>query len=338
MSALEPLQIGSIRTTTNLVLSPMSGVTDTAFRRLVQACSGDAVGLLVSEFIAAEGLSRDDAKTLRMLRFHESERPIAMQIFGADVDRMVRAAMMVEEAGAEIVDINCGCPAPKVVKRGGGAGLMKQPDRLREILRAVRAAVSIPLTLKIRSGWDDEHLNALECAKIAEGEGAAMLAVHGRTRLQLYRGSADWDVVRMLHGAVSIPVLGSGDIVTPADLARRIDGRCADGYMIGRGALGNPWVFRQARDYLEGRPVAQPDSAGRVAAMQLFRDFLREDLPERAFLGRYRGLGCRLVKFLPGAALARQAIGVAGTAAAIDRVVEDFLLGGSSPATTSVAA
>jgi nifR3 family TIM-barrel protein len=323
---LTPLTIGSVRTTTNLVLSPMSGVTDCAFRGMVQACSGDAVGLLVSEFIAAEGLTRDNAKTLAMLRYVEAERPISIQIFGADVERMIRAAQMVEDAGADIVDVNCGCPAPKVVKRGGGAQLMRMPERLREILAGIRAAVRIPMTVKIRSGWDADGLNACEIAKIVENEGADMLAVHGRTRVQLYRGDADWDLVRRLRDERTIPVLGSGDVVSPTDALGRLAGGFADGVLIGRASVGNPWIFRQIADVAAGRSPFRPSAADRVEALAVFREGLRASgKPDRSFIGRYRGLACRFVKGMAGGAYARRAIGQANTVETVDLLFSDFV-------------
>jgi nifR3 family TIM-barrel protein len=325
-SPLKPLSIGQVLTTTNLVLAPMSGVTDCAFRSMVKFCSGDAVGLLVSEFIAAEGLTRDNEKTLAMLRYAESERPISIQIFGADVERMVRAAKMVEDAGADIVDVNCGCPAPKVVKRGGGAQLLRTPGRLREILAGIRGAVEIPMTVKIRSGWDDQGLNASEIANVVEGEGANMLAVHGRTRVQLYRGDADWNLVRRLREERNIPVLGSGDVVTPAGAIARLKNGFADGVMIGRGAMGNPWIFRQTAEVASGREPFRPRAEDRVEALAVFRDGLRvSGKPDKAFIGRYRGLACRFVRGMAGGAAARKAIGEASTLEDVDRIFGDFV-------------
>ena len=325
---IRPLHIGNVRTGSNLVLSPMSGVTDSAFRRLVRRCSGPALGMVVTEFIAAEGLSRDNPKTMSMMRFRHTERPIAIQIFGADVDRMVRAAVMVEETGANVVDINCGCPAPKVVKRGGGAGLMREPRKLGRIIEAVRKAVSIPVTLKIRSGWDENHLNALECAKIAEAAGASMLAVHARTRMQMYRGDSDWSLVARLQESISMPVLGSGDVVRPEDAERRLREGVCDGVMVGRAALDNPWVFAQIDAHLTGGRVFVPGVRDRLEAMAWFRDALREDLPDKAFVGRYRGFACRMIKAVPGAASARQAIGRAPDVETIDGLAAEFLSGG----------
>lgn len=323
---LAALDLGGVRTSTNLILSPMSGVTDCAFRRLVKSCSGDAVGLLVSEFVAAEGLTRDNRKTLDMLRYDESERPISIQIFGADVDRMVRAAAMVEDVGADIVDINCGCPAPKVVKRGGGAQLMRTPDRLRDILRGVREAVGIPMTVKVRSGWDDDCLNAQEIARLAEDEGAAMLAVHGRTRIQLYTGDADWSLVKRLRANLSIPVVGSGDILSAADAMERLSAGSADGVMIGRGAMGNPWIFAQVRALAEGRPIPIPTPAERVAALERFKNYLEEAASERSFHGRFRGFACRMVKGSPGSAVARRRIGAASDCNEVLAIFSDFIL------------
>ena len=324
---VQPLQIGSVQAMTNLVLAPMSGVTDTAFRRMVKHCSEDAVGLLVSEFVAAEGLTRDNAKTTRMLRYVDSERPISIQIFGADVDRMVRAAQMVEDAGADVVDINCGCPAPKVVKRGGGAQLLREPDRLAEIVRASVRAVRIPVTVKIRSGWDDASRNAVEVARRVQDAGASMIAVHGRTRVQLYSGRADWDVVARIREMLEIPVLGSGDVTTPAQAAALLAGSAADGVMIGRAAMSNPWIFAQTAAAAAGGPVVAPDAAALVDALRVFRDALRETLPDHAFIGRYRGIACHFVKGMRGSAAARAAIGAVKTVEEIGAIFADFVFG-----------
>jgi nifR3 family TIM-barrel protein len=282
---------------------------------------------VVTEFIAAEGLTRDNARTFRMLGFEACEKPLSVQIFGADVERMVRAASMVADAGADIVDINCGCPAPKVVRRGGGAELMRQADRLRAILKGIRAAVRIPVTVKIRAGWDADHINALEIATMVEGEGAAMLALHARTRVQLYSGLADWDLVRRVKEKLSIPVLGSGDVTGPATaLARLASGAC-DGVMIGRGALDNPWTFAQIADVDSGRAPRQPSPEDRVWALRFFREALEETLPVNAFLGRLRGMACRFVKGMEGGAAARRVLGVARSVDEVERVFAQFVLG-----------
>jgi tRNA-dihydrouridine synthase B len=338
LELLRPLQVGSVRTPTNLVLSPMSGVTDCAFRRTVLRASGrDAVGLLVSEFVAAEGLSRDNAKTIAMLRYAEEERPFSIQIFGADIDRMVRAALMVEEVGADLVDINCGCPAPKVVRRGGGAQLMRTPELLRDIVRAVRAAVKIPVTVKIRAGWDDSSRNALEVARMVEDEGAAMLAVHGRTRLQLYSGESDWDLIGEVASRLSIPVLGSGDVIDAEGALARLRGGYADGIMIGRGAMANPWIFGQTLALAKSRAGAAgvredlldaPSSVDRLEILTFFSQALAETKELRSYLGRLRGLACHMAKGLAGGAATRRVLGKATSAATIERILREFLLEG----------
>lgn len=326
---LHPLQIGPVATRSNLVLAPMSGVTDCAFRTTVLEASGrDAMGLLVSEFVAAEGLSRDNGKTIAMLRYEEIERPFSIQIFGADVDRMVRAAEMVEEVGADIVDINCGCPAPKVVRRGGGAQLMRTPETLRDIVRAVRAAVSIPVTVKIRAGWDDNSRNAVDVARMVEDEGAAMLAVHGRTRLQLYSGESDWDLIGEVHNRLSIPVLGSGDVTDAAGALARLRGGYADGVMVGRGAISNPWIFGQTLALSRGEEVREPTTADRVEILSFFSRVLAETKDLRAYVGRLRGLACHMAKGLAGGAATRRVLGKATTAEDIERIVREFLLEG----------
>lgn len=343
---LRPLQIGPLTTRNNLVLAPMSGVTDCAFRRTVVEASGrESVGLLVSEFVAAEGLSRDNAKTIAMLRYEEIERPFSIQIFGADVDRMVRAAEMVEEVGADIVDINCGCPAPKVVKRGGGAQLMRTPEVLREIITAVRARVSIPVTVKIRAGWDNDLRNAVDVARMVEDAGAAMLAVHGRTRLELYSGEADWDLIGEVKHNLSIPVLGSGDVTDAKGALDRLGGGYADGVMIGRGAMANPWIFGQTLALAEGRDVVEPTTRERVEMLSYFARALEQTKDLRAYLGRLRGLACHMAKGLEGGAATRRVLGKATAAADIERILREFLLEGrrfddepdAAPKLTSVA-
>jgi tRNA-dihydrouridine synthase B len=326
---LRPLAIGPVRTRNNLVLAPMSGVTDCAFRTTVLEAGGrESVGLLVSEFVAAEGLSRDNAKTIAMLRYEEIERPFSIQIFGADADRMARAAQMVEEVGADVVDINCGCPAPKVVRRGGGAQLMRTPEQLREVVRAVKAAVRIPVTVKIRAGWDDASRNAVEVARMVEGEGAAMVAVHGRTRLQLYSGEADWDLIGEVKQALSVPVLGSGDVVDPEGALARLRGGYADGLMIGRGAMSNPWVFGQIVRCAESGESFQPTMAERLEILSHFARTLEQTKELRAWLGRLRGLACHMCKGLPGGAATRRVLGHATTAPDIERILREFLLEG----------
>jgi len=280
-----------------LVLAPMSGVTCSAFRQLIKELNPGAVGLLVSEFISVEGLTREGRRSLEMMRFAEMERPIGIQIFGYDIKRMRDAAVMVEQAGADIVDINCGCPAPKVVRRGGGCELMRQPLHLGAMLREVRSAVSIPLTIKMRSGWDDGSRNAPEIARIAEQEGVEAVTVHGRTRAALYRGTADYEIVQRVIDSVSIPVCGSGDVVDAASASERL-GSGVVGLYVGRAAIHNPLVFT---DIVEGRsPELKNRPELMVKILLRYRDLLLEGgRPPLAMCGRLKQLASQMAKGAP---------------------------------------
>jgi tRNA-dihydrouridine synthase B len=299
--ALPSFDIGPVSVDPGLLLAPMSGVTDSPFRRLVKRCSGDAVGLLVSEFISIEGITRRVLRSQTRMAFHADEDPVAIQIFGADADLMAEAAKIVEDSGARIVDINCGCPAPKVVKRGGGAGLLQDLPRLQDIIEKTVEAVSIPVTVKVRNGWCGESLNALETLKIVEGSGAQALAIHGRTRVQLYRGDADWNIVGELASIASIPVIGSGDILSSEDARRRFDETGCAGVMIGRGAITNPWIFRQIVDEMNGQPAHAPTWREKIDAIGAYRAMLLDFYPAKVAPGRLKMMLSRLIKGIPGA-------------------------------------
>src|SRR5881397_935325 len=212
MPVIKSFKIRDIEINPPLILSPMAGVTDVSFRRLLKRRGG--VGLSVSEFISVEGLTRSNPKSKRQMRFYEDERPFAVQIFGGQPERMRMAAEMAEEVGADILDVNCGCPAPKVVKHGGGSGLLRDLPRLETILKEIKKAITIPLTIKIRAGYSESSINAVDTAKLAEDCGVEHIALHGRTKEQGYRGSADWDLVRQIKATVRVPVSGSGDVAT----------------------------------------------------------------------------------------------------------------------------
>ena len=312
-----PLRIGTVEIAPRLVLAPMSGVTDSAFRRIVRRASGRAVGLMLTEFISVEALTRENEKSLRMMQFRPEERPIAIQIFGADADRMARAATLVEQSGADILDINCGCPVPKVVKRGGGCELMRQPERLFEILSAVRREVSIPVTLKMRSGWDEASQNAADIAEVAQAAGLSMVTVHGRTRVQLYHGDADWSVIPIVKRRVSIPVAGSGDVVTAEDALRREREYAPDAVMVGRGALANPWIFRQIEELRAGLEPYRPSLAERLDMMRTYASYLEEDYLPVVVAARLRQFAGRVTKGLRSGASLRAAINEARTKDAI---------------------
>ncbi len=286
--------IRDLRVAPGLVLAPMSGVTCSAFRQLLRELNPGALGLVVSEFISVEGLTREGRRSLEMMRFAEMERPVGIQIFGYDINRMRDAAKMVEQAGADLVDINCGCPAPKVVRRGGGCELMRQPLHLGAMLREVRKAVSIPLTIKMRSGWDDGSRNAPEIARIAESEGVEGVTVHGRTRAALYRGSADYEIVRQVVETVRIPVCGSGDVCDAASAAERLQSGVV-GLYVGRAAIFNPLVFT---DIVTGQPCGlRQDPERMVRVLLRYRDLLLgSGRPTLSVVGRLKQLASQMAK------------------------------------------
>ena len=289
-----------------LILSPMAGVTDISFRRLVKSRGG--VGLTVSEFISVEGLTRNNPKSKRQMRFYEQERPFAVQIFGGQPERMRMAAEMAEEIGADILDVNCGCPAPKVVKHGGGSGLLKDHERLETILREIKKAITIPLTVKIRAGFYDHTINAVDTAKLAEACGAEHIALHGRTKEQGYRGQANWDLVRQIKEVVNVPVSGSGDVTTIEQAFTRFSETGCDGVLIGRGAMANPWIFRQIEDAIHGREIFQPTLEDKRNILVEYFEMLREDMPEMAAIGRMKQLAGQFTRGLQGGALFRTAV------------------------------
>lgn len=303
---MKPFKIRDIEINPPLILSPMAGVTDYTFRRLIKRRGG--VGLVVSEFISVEGLTRHNPKSKRQMRFDEDERPYAVQIFGGQPERMAMGAEMAEEVGADILDVNCGCPAPKVVKNGGGSGLLREPERLEIILKAIKKAITIPLTLKMRTGYSDSTINVVEVAKMAEQCGVEHIQVHGRTREQGYKGMANWDLIKAVKQAVSIPVSGNGDITTIEYGIRRWKETGTDGILIGRGAMQNPWIFRQFQDVLEGREPYQPDVEEKKAVLLEFFGMCREEMPDIPALGKMKQLAGQFTKGLVGGAQFRQAL------------------------------
>lgn len=310
-------RIGGVTVAPNLVLAPMSGITDSVYRSLVKEQNPGAVGLVVTELISIEALTRQNVRTQNMLRFRPLERPISIQLFGADPARMAESARMAQDLGADVVDVNCGCPAPKVTKKGGGADLMRRPQVLQEILQALRRALAIPFTVKIRAGWDEGSRNAVEVARMAEGEGVGAIAVHGRTRAQLYSGEPDWDLIARVKQAVRVPVIGSGDVTTAPGALARFAETGVDGVMVGRATLAHPWIFREIDALQRGLPVPVATPAERFAAVDRLITRLAEELPPHAALGRARGLACRMVKHLRGGAELRAALTRAPTTTAM---------------------
>jgi nifR3 family TIM-barrel protein len=303
---MKPFKIRNIEINPPLVLSPMAGVTDYSFRRVAKRCGG--IGLTVSEFISVEGLTRNNPKAKRQMRFWEEERPFAVQIFGGQFERMALAAEMAQEVGADILDINCGCPAPKVVKNGGGSGLLRDLPRLETILKEVKKAITIPLTLKLRAGYTDSTINCIEVAKMAEQCGVEHIQLHGRTKEQGYKGLANWDLVGEMKKAVSIPVSGSGDVITIEDALKKWRETGCDGILIGRGAMQNPWIFRQIEDVLANREPFEPTLQDKQTVLLEYFELLREDMPELAAVGKMKQLAGQFTKGLIGGALFRQTL------------------------------
>jgi nifR3 family TIM-barrel protein len=241
------MKIGNVDLPSPLAIAPMAGMTDTAFRRLVKRHGG--CGLVVTEMVSSEGLVRGIDRTLEYAEYTEEERPISIQIFGGDPEKMAAAARIVEDMGADIVDVNMGCPVPKIAKHNAGCSLMREPEHAQAVVQAMTKAVKIPVTVKMRAGWNEQEINAPELARRMEDAGASALAVHGRTAAQSYTGFSDWDLINRVAASVGIPVFGSGDCIEPSDLVQKLDaarGGAVTGVLVGRGALRNPWIFEQA--------------------------------------------------------------------------------------------
>ena len=257
MAIIRTLQIGNVTLENNLILAPMAGVSDLPFRLL---CREQGAGLVCMEMVSAKAILYKNRNTEELLTIDPKEHPVSLQLFGSAPDIISEIAKQIEERPFDILDLNMGCPVPKVVNNGDGSALMKNPRLAGEIIEKTARAIKKPLTVKIRKGFDDAHVNAVELAHIAQESGAAAVAVHGRTREQYYAGHADWDIIRQVKEAVSIPVIGNGDIRTPEDVAAMAEQTGCDGYMIARGAEGNPWIFRQILHYFEtGEHLARPD-------------------------------------------------------------------------------
>lgn len=251
------LKIGDVELSNNLILAPMAGVTDLPFRLL---CKEQGVGLVCMEMVSAKAIYYHNKNTESLLEIDRREAPVSLQLFGSDPDIISGMAKKIEDRPFSILDINMGCPVPKVVNNGEGSALMKNPGLVEEIVSKTVKAIRKPVTVKIRKGFDEEHINAVEIARIAESAGAAAVAVHGRTREQYYHGKADWDIIRRVKDAVRIPVIGNGDVDSPGAARRMLEETGCDGIMIGRGAQGNPWIFHQILRWMEtGEEEKKPD-------------------------------------------------------------------------------
>jgi tRNA-dihydrouridine synthase B len=269
------MRIGSLTLTHPVAMAPMAGMTDTAFRRLVKRKGG--CGLVVTEMVSSEGLVRGIDRTLEYAEYTEEERPVSIQIFGGDPDKMAAAAQIVEGMGADIVDVNMGCPVPKIAKHSAGCSLMREPEHAAKVVRAMTKAVKIPVTVKMRAGWDETQLNAPDLARRVEDAGASAVAVHGRTAAQSYSGFSDWDFIARVAAGVAIPVFGSGDCVDPDQLVGHVNRGGVSGVLVGRGALRNPWIFSQAADLAAGRQPRVVTDADRASFLLQYIELLQQE-------------------------------------------------------------
>lgn len=282
MNSIQKLQIGNVTLDNNLILAPMAGVTDLPFRLL---CKEQGAGLLCMEMVSAKAILYKNKNTEELLTIDSRENPVSLQLFGSDPDIMSEIAKQIEERPFDILDINMGCPVPKVVNNGDGSALMKNPLLAGKIIEKVSKAIKKPVTVKIRKGFDDAHINAVEMAHIAQESGAAAVAVHGRTREQFYSGNADWDIIRQVKEAVTIPVIGNGDILKAEDVIKMQQQTGCDGFMIGRGAQGNPWIFSQILHYFENGTYPEKPTFAEVTDM-----LLRHAKMQLEFKGEYTGI------------------------------------------------
>ena len=336
------MKIGSVDLASPFAIAPMAGMTDTAFRRLVKRRGG--CGLVVTEMVSAEGLIRGIDRTLEYAEYTEEERPVSVQIFGGDPEKMAAAAQIVEGMGADIVDVNMGCPVPKIAKHNAGCSLMREPAHAASVIGAMAKAVRIPVTVKMRAGWNDGDRNAPVLARMVEDAGAAAVAVHGRTAAQSYSGFADWDLVARIADALTIPVFGSGDCTEPEQIVDRMASG-VEGVLVGRGVLRNPWILSQATDLAAGltpRPVTL-EERGRflldyidLLTHERVRDEGHPQSHDRWIINKVRALASWYTKGLEGGSQLRTTINSTGSLAALRDVIANFFSAPASPVALEV--
>jgi len=317
----EELRIRDVVVRPAQILAPMAGITDTVFRRFIKRLGG--CGLIMTEFVSSEGLLRQNLRSRRYLYYTAEERPITAQIFGADPARLAEAACRVEDLGFDLVDLNLGCPAKKVVKCGGSA-LLRDLPRLEKILQSIRAAVRLPFTVKMRAGWSEEEIVAVDVARLAEACGVEAIAVHPRTRLQGFSGRADWHIIGEVKASVRIPVIGNGDVFAPRDAQALFEQTGCDAVMVGRAAATNPWIFRQMAEYFRTGTCAAPSEADRHQLIRTYYHMLvREEVP--GTLGKMKQFASWFTHGVRhGAELRRRVHGAREVHEVLERVEEFF--------------
>jgi tRNA-dihydrouridine synthase B len=315
------LKIGELELGQGLILAPMAGITDLSFRRIAKSFDVD---LVTSEMVSSEGLVRNRASTKMLLQSHVEEKPLAIQLFGSDPKVVAEAARIVADEGADIIDLNMGCPVPKVVRQGAGAALLRNPETVAMLVDAVRQAVSIPVTVKTRSGWSQSKINVSEVARVAEDAGADAITIHPRTAKQGFSGSADWPLIARVKQAVNIPVIGNGDVTRPEDVGKMRKLTQCDGVMIGRGAMGNPWIFEQARQLTKGQPLYGPTPQERLDVVRRHLELYEEALHGRQSLSGVRSRLMWYSKRLHGSARLRASLSDCRHLKDMIKICEDF--------------
>ena len=315
------LKIGDQELGQGLILAPMAGTTDLSFRRIAKSFDVD---LVTSEMVSSEGLVRNKARTKMLLQSHAEEKPLAIQLFGSDPKVVAEAARIVEDEGADIIDLNMGCPVPKVVRQGAGAALLREEKTVASLVDAVRRSVSIPLTVKTRSGWSQSKINVLEVSRVVEDAGADGITIHPRTAKQGFSGCADWDLIARVKQAVNIPVIGNGDVTRPEDVEKMRKLTQCDGIMIGRGAMGNPWLFKQAKQLAAGQRTASPSVPERLEVMRRHLALYKESLHGRRSLAGFRSRIMWYTKGLRGSARLRASLSDCRHLEEMIKFCEDF--------------
>lgn len=317
------MKIGNLELENNVFLAPMAGVTDLPFRIL---CKEMGCGLVYSEMVSAKGILYDNKNTTELLEIDPKERPVAVQLFGSDPEILGAMAKKIEQYPIDIIDVNMGCPAPKIVKNGEGSCLMKTPELVGRIVKSLVESQSKPVTIKFRKGFDDDHVNAVEIAKIAEANGASAVAVHGRTREQYYSGKADWDIIKQVKEAVNIPVIGNGDVFTPQDAKNLLEHTGCDAIMVGRGAQGNPWIFKRILHYLQtGELLPEPTAEERVEKALRHAQMLIDYKGEYIGVREMRKHMAWYMKGMPGAAELRGKLNYAENRAELEALLRGYL-------------